>query len=420
MSYKDSVDTKEYKKKDYRRVNNNSDVDHIYYGLIIKNNTTGWVVNPEFGNVSAISDTIVPCLFSENRSNPYLNDPSEYNVTVPYFHIESNSFPLQIVQPIVGTTENEPESSGIFVIEGFSTVYGGLIDSGDNEPVPFNVWWIPPDTTSGITSIKPSSPVKISDINSPYFYNYSYQYFLDLLNNAIGYTIQSFLQPTPTYPYFSYNPITNKFYFNAPIDWQSSTSAKIIYLNEQLFNLLAGLPSNFTFVANTAFGDNNAGYYYKLIIKANPGMTNIIPQYSSFTFPLSATSNYIQMEQNYSSSQLWNPVTSIIIKARNLNVVNTLDASPVVYGLNPNPSVNNARVSNVLFEYPVGRRADPVIDYQPTAEYVLTNLLGINETSDLQLEVLWKDDFGNLHPFYIEVQSSFVMKLLFRKKVFNY
>lgn len=418
MSYKDSVDTKEYKKKDYRRVNNNSDVDHIYYGLTIYNGTTGWVVN-YLGNVNSWIPKPVPCLFNENRQNPYLNDPSEYNVTVPYFHLESNSVPLQIVQPKVGTNFIPSDSSGGFTVVGFPTVYGGLLQSGSGTPTPFFVQWTPPDTSPEIVNIKPTNPVKISDLNSPYFYNYSYQYFLNLLNNAIGYKIKSAFN-SGSYPYFSFNQITQKFYFNAPSGWNSSFNNYTIYLNEQLFNLLASLPNEFVTVATTTSSNLYAGYYYKLIVRANPGMTNIIPQYDIFAFPSITVSNYIQMEQDYSSTQLWNPVVSIVIKARNLNVVNTLDSVPTIYGLDPNPETNNARVSNVLFEYPVGRRADPVIEYEPIAEYVFTNLLGINEISDLQLDVLWKDDFGNLHPFYLETQSTFVMKLLFRKKVFNY
>jgi hypothetical protein len=414
MSYKDSVDTKEYKKKDYRRVNNNSDVGHIYYGLTVKNNSTGWLVN-YLGNVNPYIPTGVPCLFSENRANPYLDDPSEYSVTVPYFNLESNTLPLQVVQPKVGTNFIPSDSSGGFTVVGFPTVYGGLLQSGSGTPTPFFVQWTPPDTSPEIVNIKPTDPVKISDLNSPYFYNYSYQYFLNLLNNAIGYKIKSAFNTFGT-PYFSFNQITQKFYFNAPLGFSTYT----IYLNEQLFNLLAGLPNEFVYIATTTSSNLYAGYYYKLIVRANPGMTNVIPQYLNFDFPLIPDTNFIQMEQDYSSSQLWNPVVSIVIKARNLNVINTLDSVPVIYGLDPNPSTNNARVSNVLFEYPVGRRAEPVINYQPTAEYVLTNLLGINETSDLQLDVLWKDDFGNLHPLYLEVQSSFVMKLLFRKKVFNY
>jgi len=126
------------------------------------------------------------------------------------------------------------------------------------------------------------------------------------------------------------------------------------------------------------------------------------------------------MEQTYSSIQLWNPVVSVIFKARNLNVINTQDSIPIVYGFNPNPDTNNAKVSNVLFEYGIGRRADPVLYYQPSAEYILTNLLGITEVTELQLDVFWKDDFGNLHIFYLEPGSSFIMKLLFRQKGFSY
>ena len=113
-------------------------------------------------------------------------------------------------------------------------------------------------------------------------------------------------------------------------------------------------------------------------------------------------------------------VVSIVFIAKNINVINTLEALPYVFGFNPNPPVNNASISNVLFEIPIRQRIDPGIYYEPLAEYTLTNLLGIVETGELQFQVFWKDTFGNLNPVNLDIGSTLVMKLLFIKKDFNY
>ena len=126
------------------------------------------------------------------------------------------------------------------------------------------------------------------------------------------------------------------------------------------------------------------------------------------------------MEQNYSSVNIWNPVVSVVFISRNLNVINTLEALPYVFGYNPNPSTNNANISNILFEVPITEIGNPTIYYEPLSEYTLTNLLGIVETGELQIDVFWKDTFGNLNKLDLEIGSTLIMKLLFRKKAFNY
>jgi len=399
--YNAKYQTKEYKKKEreFQPINNNSDVVHIYYDIIMTNNNTG------FDSTGTAIPTVkaVPCLFNQNRQMPYLNNPSEYDVTVPFFHLDSNSFPLQIVQPVTPGIYQPLKTINGYTVGGFLTVYGGsiTIPSGDN--IDFNVLWHPEDKTL----IRPPDPVTLADLGNEYFYNYSYNHFLDLLNNIIAFII-TLKMPTSGIPYFSYNPNNKKFYFNAPSNW-NNTSSNIIYLNDQLYNLLASLPSTYSPILG-----------YKLTVLADPGLTNIITQYNALTFPLTGSINYIVMEQTYSSTQLWNPVVSVVFKARNLNVINTQDALPLIYGLNPNTETNNANVSNVLFEYGIGKRIDPVLNYQPLSEYILTNLLGITEVTELQLDVFWKDDFGNLHTFYLEPGSSLIMKLLFRKKGFSY
>jgi hypothetical protein len=227
------------------------------------------------------------------------------------------------------------------------------------------------------------------------------------------------------FPFFSYDEITKKIVFNAPVSMINDGSplplyVPVIYLNEVTYNLLSGFPNIFEKIVIQDFIIVAAsGYYYRLNINNSAFSTNIIPQYSSLSYPLIQTYNYLSIDQAYSTLQSWNPVVSIVFRARNLNVINTMIAQPFVYGFNPNPIVNNAGVSNILFEYFIGRRADPVIEYYPTAEYQLTNLLGITETTELQLDVLWKDTLGNLIPFYLEPNSSLIMKLLFRKKGFN-
>jgi hypothetical protein len=168
---------------------------------------------------------------------------------------------------------------------------------------------------------------------------------------------------------------------------------------------------------------------------ANPDASNIIPQYNSLspvvppvdapvdapttTTTLTQTVNYIQMTTEFSSSFLWNPVVSIVFTSPYFYLVQEIQGQPFITGINPNPSVNNANVLNILFEYYLGRRADPVINNFVRAEYRLTKVLGIQPESEFQVDTYWKDEFGKLHRFYMEQGAGMNMKLLFRKNKFN-
>ena len=413
---------KEYRKKTERAfqpINNNSDVAHIYYDILIKNNNTGY---DSSGNTIATASP-VQCSFSQNRQAPYLNNAEEYDVTVQYLNLDSNSFPVQVVQPIVGSEYQTQLTYGNYSIQGYKTIFGGYIENtGSLTVTPFNIYWYPQDVTIGLP-VPIGIPVTTNDISNPYFFNYSYSWFLDLLNEAIGYTCDTF--GFPYTPYFSYDPITKKISINANYDttyWNQTGGSNIsfISLNPELYNLLGGLPSNYQQISGTGIPSNT--YVYRLIIASDAGLTNLVPYYGagSLTAPPTQTANLVKMTQDFITIPIWNPVVSIVLLAKNLSVINQYVAKPQVFGINPNSPTNNASVSNVLFEIGLAKRADPTIYYKPSAQYVLTNLLGIMEVTDLQFDIFWKDGFGNLFPFYLEANSTFVMKLLFRQKAFNY
>jgi hypothetical protein len=422
--YNAKYQDKEYRKKkerEFQPINNNSDVAHIHYGIIIKNNNTGYDSSGQ--TIATVGP--VQCSFSQNRQAPYLNNAEEYDVTVQYFNLDSNSFPNQIVQPIVGSVYQSVLSNSYGSIQGYKTIFGGFIEGpGLANPVPFNIYWYPEDFTISLP-VSVGFKVTTSDISKPYFYNYSYTWFLKLLNNSIAYhCYQNGI--SPYFPYFSYDPITKKISFNAPYGahtWNNNNSANYyLDLNPELYNLFGGLPSTYQQITGTGIPANT--YIYKLLVDSDAGLTNLIPFYGNPTgtlnTPPTADANFVKMTQDYISLPVWNPVVSIVLLAKNLAVINQYVAQPQVFGINPNPSSNNASISNVLFEIGLAKRADPTIYYEPTAAYVLTNLLGITEVSDLQFEVYWKDGFGNLNPFYLEADSTFIIKLLFRQKAFNY
>jgi hypothetical protein len=439
------------------------DTTHIYYNLSIYNNNTGFDAN---GRTTQTAKAI-PANYNINRTNPYLYHPNEYDTTVVRMAIDNNSLPLQLVQPELGKSfETLPSIDSpdgfTYNLSGIPTIYEIYVENTVNgKSREIFVHWKSEDVT-----LTPPTVTTKSNMNSEYFYNYYVESFINAVNDALAYAVADCTVNIPpktnskgTIPYFSYE--NKKISFNAPITWMTDVNGNntyqnlpdvllttdnfIIELNEPLYNLFDGLEAqefkyNPTGPTTPEDSPNNA---YKLLVIPSIGNTNIIPQYQNVdAVPLVQTGNYIKVTQEWSSISLWNCVKSIIFKTAFLQIVNEMNAEPLVAGTNPNiynlaPTeivsgydasgnaiyinqypcqVNNADVSPTLFEFALINREEPESSFSPAGEYLLTSMLCLQPISELNIQTLWKDSFGNLHPVVLEPASSLSLKILFRKK----
>jgi hypothetical protein len=390
------------RRQQYYRINNNSDLSHIYYSLNIFNNNTGF---DKTGTAIPIRSSEA-CIFNQMREKAYLDNPSDYAVTFVKFSLDSNSFPNQIVQPIAGKaikitdyTYDTIFSIGLatnIIIDGNPTISVTMVP----------VTWKPADSeieppTSGTELLTTSM------ISDEYFWNYSYQYFIDRVNIVLE--AQSTVLGIPV-PYFKYDSSTGL------ISLYSVSTTKIC-LNEQLYNLFAGFTYKYQLIndvplyeliPSVVYNSGNIIYYNYYANRINFGPPPTID----------STNNYLVTTQSYKSTQLWNPAVSLVFTSKTLGVVSDDISEPFIYGINPNETSNNANVSNSIFEYLLSRRADPTIN-DLDFNYLFKDLLSNEPQKDLVIEIFWKDDFGNLHPFYIESGSNCSIKLLFRKDNFE-
>jgi hypothetical protein len=401
----DSEDT-----DDIKKLNSDNRDSHIYLNLSVFNNNTGF---DKSGN-PVLTEQGIQCELIQKMSNPYLENPQDYDLSIAQFNLDSNSFPIQVAQPILGSSYQPVLNSTNYSVEGFPTIFSiKIIEYHTALPVEVPVYWI----SSDLRLSKPPSPITKPYLYTEYFWNYSYDYFIDLLNKSLFYAIDKMIPNFSPMPYFKYD--NGFFTFCAPRNFRTDPITGAYYdlalnysfkieLNEPLYNLLSGMPSLFT--------TNDT---YQLLVYPVGDASNVIPQYNSLAVGSSATSNYFKMTQNYKSALLWNPVTSVVFVTQNLPVVNELWSQPYVYGIDPIPETNNASFLNTLFEISLGRRADPQINYHPLAQYFLTSLLGRQTLSEIQIQTFWRDDVGQLHEFFIEAGSSFNIKIMFRKKLFT-
>jgi hypothetical protein len=396
------------------RVGGAMDADHIYYNINVSNDYPN--VTPTINEIPAVSlDTrfsTEPLTFNQSRAQPYLINPSEYFVSVQRFSIESPNLPVFIAQPLVGASNIN------------TTIYSMAVRVNGTTIINIPILWQQQDTTFTQT---PASPVSQEAITSPYYYCYSYQWFLKCINDSIITAMSAYGRK----PSISFNPVTNLFRLHADVGAYrtSSTGATIgnainlfeVYMNTALYNLFSSFPAIYR-------GSTIAtGLDYQLLFTTGSDVVNpaLQPYIINVIYDPTNNRNDVFSTQEYITLPLWTPVKSIVFRCSLLNVVADMIATPVVYenNVNINAGQQNTDILPVLIEYSVplntGTEYKPYILYEPTGEYRLSDLYSDIPVYGLQFDVFWKDSFGNLNNFFLGLGSSATLKILFRKKSFN-
>jgi len=302
------------------------DATHTYYNIVVKND-------------NAVSQVAVPLVFNESREVPILVNPSEHFMSVMRFTLETSTLPVFIPIPL----------SGSVIVQGspIETIYTISLKDSTGTIATRNVLWVPED----LTFPQPEGKVTQQMYNNPYFYCYSYQHFINLINNTLV-ALQADLGLISV-PSLFYDTKTNLISVVAiETDWRTQIDGTLmgtqgtLYFNSALFNLTSALSS--IYVANTLGNDID----YQIVFSTGTNAT--LPPYP---FVLNTYVNlldnavYIRNVEDYPTIALWTPVRSVIFKSSLLTSVAELQGVPQVYGYTK---------TSILSPYPL---------YSPTTQY---------------------------------------------------
>lgn len=435
---------------------------HIYYDLNITNNDTNNNNNTPFLE------------FNETRSNPILDNPSDYFVSVIRFSLETPSLPVFIPAPVIPSVESalpapSPAINTYFNLNYYITMgaYNGANWVEFQQPL----LWIPED----LNAIKPTpAQVNAGDFDSPYFYCYSYTHFIyNIVNRGLAmcyqglYALGGLGLTQNTAPFMSWESGSDKATLYAPTPFFDSTEESLrvaplkvygnyvrIFFNQALFNLFSSFESYINKKSgdptSATYGVGKKDYIIKVYNKNNlnigtlpfntstavapvvagfNGSANVVP-FTPYNTPSLAQATplapysltYIYMVQEYTTTPLWNPVSNITFTTSLLPVNPNLVSTPLIFNSGNVPQ-SKANIANVLtdLEVPliVGRDYKPNLLYSPQSEYRLIDLNGNIPLSSIQIGVFWRDAYGHLNPFYLLAGNSATIKLMFRRKDFQ-
>jgi len=390
------------------------DTDHLYYNITLSDdNSNSYVDNS--GNILTynVQQSSQVFSFTQTRLLPYLSKPDDYNVSVIRFTIDSPNLPILAVQPVVG----QNDFNKLIYSIGIRDTSGNIYQT--------NLGYYAQDQN---LSLVPPPPIRPSYINPtlPYYYVYNYEFFLSLINIAFEAIIgENYPLGTPI-PYMYFDVNTKLFSLGAELNAYrtkldgTALGTFEIFFSTELYSLFSSLPAHY--VGNT-IGDL---LDYRMVLYTGSDLASSTQPYvTNVRYNTLSQTNDVYATQDYSTLPIWSPVTGIFFKTSILPTAPENMATPVVYqgGININAFKQNAEILNVLADHytqlDIGTEYKPYIYYEPTGEYKLTELYGEKQLDAIDISMFWRDNFGNLIPFYLGIGCSATIKIMFRKKTFN-
>lgn len=366
----------------------NSDPKNIYYNLTYYNSSTVPVV----------------ANYNETRTSSLLTNPADYYLSVVRFSIPGNLIPINVMQALpfpntdpnvleyaVTLTRNGTTSSPIFL--NWNTGYA--ITAAPQRAV--------------FTAVNPKQVP-----TDPYYFNYSYQQFIDMVNTALAaaYTALPDKGTTTQPPYMTFDSDTGLFSMFAQQTYfqnadPNNSGNLLIWFNTPLYTFFPSFHIKYGGFTPTVPEQN-----FAIVIKNNNNNT-----------PSSPT-GYYQMVQEYPTLFSWNSLQSISFRSNSIPVLQEAASGiSAASGQSLQGSVSGNQIAFVTdFEpYNDAARAGVFrerIQYYPQAEYRLTDLIGTTPLSVIDLQLYWTDLSGDVYPIYIPPGDDFSVKILFRKKSF--
>jgi hypothetical protein len=396
---------------------------HIYYNINISNDYSGYDISSN-GDIMQVNtnDKELQLVFNQSRAQPYLINPSKYFLSVQRFTIESPNLPVFICQPVVGQAN---VNRSIYQIT--------MVRQSDGAVAYDEIIWQPDDKTVPI----PSGTVTSSWQTNKYYYCYSYQHFIDLINNLFdSYAASGWISGTPPYMYldtkthlFTIGGNSTLYRTDTQGGYLGTGTAYKIFFNIELYNLFSSLKAIYKGTTGPAVGAD-----YQLIMDTGSNIDYADPQnyiINTYRNPRENTSGQVDTTdvintQEYSTLPLWTPVKNIVFRTTLLNVAPDIVGTPIVFeegNLDINSGKSNTDILNIMIDHTVpmtiGTEYRPFIYFEPIGEFRLVELYGNQPINSMDIAVFWKDSFGNLIPFILDIGASATMKLLFRKKTFN-
>ena len=372
---------------DYDMKNGVISPSHIYMDLDVTNN--------DFNN-----QTPKPLSFTESRTTNIIEDASLYYMSIIRWHLDTLSLPVWCPQIQLNNANDDPNLTIYSFTMTYKTyTYQQFLD------------FVPQDQ-----SMSPPASSATQNIDSGYYYVYSYCYVVDLLNN----TIQSCFDglkalveagadtlPSDIAPSLCYDPSSSSLsMFSDVLGYSNLLENPInMYANTACYNMLSG----FEYIKKGYIQPSGMNFQFKL----HPTVWNIT-EFASY--------NAISTNEEYNCISTWSPVQKIVFTSPNLPIVPSIVSSASSFNSTTSFNQNGGNdkmniITDMEMAMSSGKEWLPSVNYSPY-KYRLISLQTHNPINQISINIFWRDIYGNMHTLYLPSGNNASLKILFIKKSF--
>ena len=391
-----------------------SDNQHIYYNLAIENAFNG----VDNGNTN-------DCVYEKQTPN-ILTKQSDYELCVDSWQVRAK-LPILICPIEEGATGTDVNLTPYSVTYEFTT--GGVTTNYKTQLI-----YLPDpkftDPTKGALPNPPSQNNGIQDLltNHGYYWLTKYNTMVKMINTALTTSYNAFNAAHPAIHsapcHLQYNPQTGLFSIVSESSYATAANPAKVYFETQLYKYIDTIPAlfhgfnqpfskEFQIDFEVRSGNSNAW------IVGNPNC-GVVPN------PQTDPPDFIIMEQETDSRELWSNITQILVTSNSINVRDQY----LPYRVKPQ-QINNKAFDN--FNQPK-RSVLSYIDYNTTKaattlQSSLVRDLNYNPKYRRWIDLVSNDGLNNINveyfyvingqtilPLTLPVNGTADVSLLFRKK----
>lgn len=348
--------------------------ENVYLNVTVHNNTEN--------NVYA--------RYEETRSQPILNDPDEYEMSIIRFDIPSTAIPKFKMDQRYSVTLVYPAENLVSeqVLQLYQVSYASNVTGDSSE----YIWAF----KQMVISTNDALALAYADIVAQY----------EVIHGGGSWAGSGGPQ---SQPYLEYDPSTKLFTFYCPTLMADSSANRIeLWMN----NLMYKLFETFLFI------------FYGYTEPDGMDVRIVIRNFLTNSATISGI-NYYKMTQEYSSLPAWYVVYKIVIVSNTIlsrkefisfNNVDPIKLDP--FGNPLNVSLGTANTLGIVqdFDYSFFQPNIERITYLPTAEYRWVDLLAHDALYKVDFQVLVQAENGELIPLVLEPGDNVNIKFLFRKR----
>lgn len=407
---------------------------HIYYDLEVAN--------------QSLNDTGLPpsrLSFTQVRSSAILDNPNDYFMSIVRFSLDTAGALPSFIPQIDLQQSNDPSSN--FYTPDFpnKTVYEITMSYTDLSGVTFSstkpVIYIP-HIKSGLNlpgfQAPANPPLTIQDSTTNYYWVQNLNQWIQMVNKTLSDAWGEVVFDASG----SLSPLTGGKEIPPYLVWDDTTNVASLYARIDLFNqgafwnpyttAVSPAPANIWFNAPLRILFSSFEYTFQgyappesFLLRVYNRKDNVDASGATIGGIQNPPWDALVMEQAFSTGPTMCPITSIVFTTSLLPVLPSLLGVPQLFSQNAGVIGNqdNNNIINTVTDLEVNlSRGDeylPNVIYEPTAEYRLLDLQSNAPLTSIQISVVWKDIFGQVHDFYIQNGCGATLKVMFRKKVYN-